>query len=198
MKPRTVLSMATAPAQQAALVTGELMTAEQVYELPEDGTRRELVEGVLQTMSPAGGEHGRIAARLLIRVGVFVQAQRLGEVFAAETGFVLGRGPDTVRAPDVAYVRGERVPQARISGFPPLAPDLVAEVVSPHDRAVDVTKKALAWLDAGVRVVWVVDPDNRTVTVHRPGGASVLRGSDVLRDEDVLSGFALPLDELWN
>jgi Uma2 family endonuclease len=126
-----------------------------------------------------------------------VERERLGEVFTAETGFVLRRDPDTVRAPDVAFVRAERVPQARVPGFPAMAPDLVAEVVSPYDRAVEVSGKALAWLDAGVRLVWVVDPENRTVTVHRPGGTTVLRGRDQLSGEDVLPGFALPLEELW-
>ena len=90
------------------------------------------------------------------------------------------RDPDTVRAPDVALVRAERVPLARVPGFPTLTPDLVAEVVRPHDRAVEVSGKALAWLDAGVRLVWVVDPENPTVTVHRPGGTTVLRGGDDL------------------
>ena len=94
-------------------------------------------------------------------------------------------------------MRAERVSQARVPGFPALAPDLVAEVVSPYDRAVEVSGKALAWLDAGVRLVWVVDPQNRTVTVHRPGGTAVLRGRDELSGEDVLAGLALPLEQLW-
>jgi Uma2 family endonuclease len=184
--------MATAPMQ-----THVPMTAQELAELPDDGTRHELVEGVLRTMTPAGGEHGRTGARLLVRMGAFVERERLGELFTAETGFLLRRDPDTVRAPDVAFVRTECAPQARVPGFPALAPDLVAEVVSPSDRAVEVAGKALAWLDAGVRLVWVVDPQNRTVTVHRPGGTTVLRGTDQLSGEDVLPGFALPLEELW-
>ena len=173
------------------------MTAQELAELAGDGARYELVEGVLRTMTPAGGEHGRTGARLLVRLGAFVERERLGEVFTAETGFVLSRDPDTVRAPDVAFVRTERAPQARVPGFPALAPDLVAEVVSPSDRAVEVAGKALAWLDAGVRLVWVVDPQNRTVTVHRPDGTTVLRGRDQLNGEDVLPGFVLSLAELW-
>jgi Uma2 family endonuclease len=173
------------------------MTAEQLADLPDDAARHELVEGELHTMTPAGGEHGRTGARLLLRVGALVEARRLGDVFTAETGFVLSRDPDTVRAPDVAFVRAERVAAARVPGFPVLAPDLVAEVVSPSDRAVEVAAKALAWLDAGVRLVWVVDPANRTVTVHSPEGTRVLRGQDELDGEDVLPGFSLPLEELW-
>lgn len=185
--------MASAPIPEAPLTT-----AEQLLDLPDDGMRHELVEGTLRTMTPAGGEHGRIGARLLIRVGVFVESRRLGEVFTAETGFWLGRDPDTVRAPDLAFVRADRVPDARVPGFVPLAPDLVAEVVSPNDRAVEVAGKALSWLDAGVRLVWVVDPANQTVTVYRPDGVSVLRGGDALHGEDVLPGFDLALTELWS
>ncbi|RBY79518.1 Uma2 family endonuclease [Geodermatophilus sp. TF02-6] len=184
--------MTTAPAAQAAS-----MTAEQLLELPDDGLRHELVEGVLRTMAPAGARHGSVAARLLLRVGVFVEQQRLGRLYAAETGFRLRRDPDTVRAPDVAFVRADRVADAEVPGFLPLAPDLVAEVVGPTDRAAEVTGEALAWLDAGARLVWVVDPENRTVTVYRPEGAGVRRGQDALDGEDVLPGFTLPLPELW-
>ncbi|TFV63049.1 Uma2 family endonuclease [Geodermatophilus sp. DF01-2] len=185
--------MSTAPAQQSAL-----MTAEQLFELPDDGMRHELVEGVLHTVAPAGAEHGWVGARLLVRIGAFLDTRDLGAVFTAETGFRLRRDPDTVRAPDVAFVRADRVAEARVPGFPSLAPDLVAEVVSPNDRASEVVGKALAWLDAGVSAVWVVDPENRTVTVYRHDGVRVLRGSDTLQDEEVLPGFTLPLGELWS
>ena len=171
--------MSTAPASHTVP-----MTAEQLLELPDDGMRHELVDGDLHTKAPAGGAHGQIAAELLGRMFAVVQAGRLGRLFAAETGFRLRRDPDTVRAPDVAFVRTDRVAEARVPGFPALAPDLVAEVVSPSDRAAEVTGEALAWLDAGVSTVWVVDPENRTVTVYR-------------QDGDVLPGFALPLQELW-
>lgn len=174
------------------------MTAEQLFQLPADGMRHELVEGVLRTMAPAGFEHGLVAATLLARVQAFATAHRLGRVLAAETGFVLRRGPDTVRAPDVAFVRADRMPTNRVTGFADLVPDLVAEVVSPSDRASDVVNKVLAWLDAGVALVWVADSGSRTVTTYRPGVATVLRGDDVLRGaDDVLPGFALPLGELW-
>ena len=116
--------------------------------------RHELVDGALRTLAPAGGEHGRIGARLLIRIGVFVEAQRLGEVFTAGTGFWLRRNPDTVRAPDVAFVRAERLPSKPDEVvFYRLAPDLVVEVVSPFDRRTEVTAKVMMWLDAGVRDV---------------------------------------------
>ena len=165
--------------------------------MPGDGARHELVDGVVRTMAPAGGLHGETGASLLVEVASYVRQNRLGAVFTAETGFRIARDPDTVRAPDVAFVRTERVEAARVPGFPDLAPDLVAEVVSPSDRAVDVVEKALAWLDAGVRLVWVVDRANRLITVHSPGVTNTLRGDAVLDGGDVLPGFSLDLDDLW-
>lgn len=175
------------------------MTAEELLDLPDDGLRHELVLGELRTMTPAGYEHGRVAMRIGSRLDAFVEAQGLGEVLGAETGFTLARGPDTVRAPDVAFVRAERVPAAEDrAGFAELAPDLAVEVVSTWDRASEVSEKALMWLDAGVRLVWVVDPTTRLATVYRSGGVvGLFRGQDVLDGEDVLPGFTLPLWELF-
>lgn len=176
------------------------MTAEQLLELPDDGLRHELVDGELRTMSPAGYRHGRVSLRVGRRVGDFVDEHDLGEVLSNDTGFVLGRGPDTVRAPDVAFVRAEvAATLVDEKGFAEVAPDLVVEVVSPSDRAGEVVAKALAWLDAGVRLVWVVDPDSRSVLVHRPDGVGrLVRGAGAVLDgDDVLPGFALPLDELF-
>jgi Uma2 family endonuclease len=117
---------------------------------------------------------------------------------AAGTGFVLNRGPDTVRAPDVAFVARSRLSTAPSWGFPELAPDLVVEVVSPWDRASEVSAKAAMWLDAGVRLVWVVDPQARLATVPHPGGQdSVLREDGTLDGEDVLPGFRLPLASVF-
>lgn len=184
--------MATAEAPPAVLTT-----AEQLGDLPDDGLRHELVEGVVTTVSPTGARHGRIAARLLLRVGVHVEERRLGEVFAAETGFLIHRGPDTVRAPDVAYVAADRAAEVDVPGFAALAPDLVAEVVSPSDRAVEVAAKARAWVDAGVRLVWVVDPVNHVVTSCGTDGVRVLADDDVLEGADVLPGFSLALSDLF-
>jgi Uma2 family endonuclease len=175
------------------------MTAEELFDLPDDGMRHELVEGELRTMPPAGFEHGDVAAELLFHVKAFVDAGKLGVVLAAETGFVLRRGPDTVRAPDVAFVRTERVPpREQRRKFAELAPDLVAEVTSPSDRVSEVNRKVAQWLDAGVRFVWVVDPESGVVVAHQPGGvAHLLRGDDVLDGGEVLPGFTLPLPDLF-
>jgi Uma2 family endonuclease len=182
---------ATAPIERPG------MTAEELFELQDDGLRHELVEGELRTMAPAGFDHGRVALRIGARILAHVEEQLLGEVLAAETGFVLARDPDTVRAPDVAFVASERAPLGT-RGFPELAPDLVVEVVSPSDRASEVASKAAMWIDAGVRLVWVVDPQARLAAVHHPGGlVTVLREDGVLDGEDVLPGFRLPLTTVF-
>jgi Uma2 family endonuclease len=174
------------------------MTAEELLDLPDDGMRHELVEGELRTMPPAGFEHGRVAVRVAARLLEYVDENGAGDVLAAETGFLLRRGPDTVRAPDAAFVAAGRVmPNTRT--FAELAPDLVVEVVSPSDRASDVASKATEWLDAGVRLVWVVDPQARLAAVHHPGGVvTVLRDDGVLDGEDVLPGFRLALSSLFD
>lgn len=173
------------------------MTAEQLFELPDDGMRHELVEGELRTMAPAGEHHGWVALALGSKIFEYVEQRRLGRAYAAETGFVIHRGPDTVRAPDVAFVAAPRVSEIPARGFAELAPDLVVEVVSPSDRASDVSSKAAMWLDAGVRLVWVVDPQARLAAVHHPGGlVTVLREDGHLDGEDVLPGFRLPLASL--
>ena len=175
------------------------VTAEELFDLPDDGMRHELVEGELRSMTPAGMEHGRVALRLGARVLAHVEENSLGEVYAAETGFLLRRDPDTVRAPDVAFVAVDRLPPSSGGGFAELAPDLVVEVVSPSDRASEVASKAAMWLDAGVRLVWVVDPQARLSAVHHPGGlVTVLREDGTLDGEDVLPGFRLPLAPLFD
>jgi Uma2 family endonuclease len=174
------------------------MTAEELFELPDDGLRHELVEGELRTTTPAGFEHGRVAARILARVLDHADEHELGSVLAAETGFVLGRDPDTVRAPDVPFVAADRLPTQPEPGFGRIVPDLVVEVVSPWDRASEVSSTAAMWLDAGVRLVWVVDPQARLASVHHPGGqVTVLREDGVLEGEGVLPGFRLPSATLF-
>lgn len=182
----------------AAVPTGP-MTAEQLLELPDDGLRHELVEGELRTMSPAGYRHGKIALDLGRRIGNHAAEHGLGDVLSSETGFVLRRDPDTVRAPDVAFVKAERARAlSSVTGFAEVAPDLVVEVVSPSDRASEVTAKAVAWLDAGVRLVWVVDPQARLVTVHRPDGVlTLVRGADAVLDGgDVVPGLQVRLADV--
>ena len=163
------------------------------------GQRTELVGGHLIVMAPAGGRHGQVAHRLGLFIGNHVLERNLGRVFAAETGFVLQRDPDTVRAPDVAFVAGERLGAGEIpAGFLDMAPDLAAEVVSPGDSAAAVRDKVRDWLKAGTQVVWVVCPETRSVVVHRRGHAEkALNEADELGGEPVFEDFAVPVRELF-
>ncbi len=151
-------------------------------------------------MTPAGFEHGRIAMRLGWRIGRYVEEHDLGEVLAAETGFTLERDPDTVRAPDVAFVRKERVPpSSERRRFAELGPDLVVEVVSPGDRAAAIEEKVQDYLHAGVRLIWVVYPDTKSVTEYRPATQAKSFGlEDELQGYDVLPGFICPVAQLFS
>ena len=163
------------------------------------GKRTELVSGDLVVMAPAGGRHGQVAHRIGLFIGNHVLERDLGRVFAAETGFLLRRGPDTVRAPDVAFVAGERLgTEETPAGFLELAPDLAVEVVSPGDSAGAVRDKIQDWLAAGTRLVWVVYPETRSVVVHRQGGSpETLSEEDTLSGVPALSDFAVRVRELF-
>jgi Uma2 family endonuclease len=177
------------------------MTADELIKLPTGmGQRYELVAGVIRTMSPAGSRHGRTAIRLGGRLAAFVEAHQLGEAFAAETGFILGRNPDTVRAPDAAFVSAARIPASGLpDGYFPGAPDLAAEVVSPNDTASEVQAKVADYLAAGSRLVWVIYPDLRQVAVFDAARANrILSAGDQLDGGDVLPGFSLALAELFD
>jgi Uma2 family endonuclease len=177
-----------------------LVTADDLYTMPDHGGRNELVKGEIVPMSPASTKHGQLAFRLAFKVGLFVAENKLGEVYAAETGFTISQNPDTVRAPDVAFVTGSRLPEEGIpaSGFWAIAPDLVAEVVSPNDRMSDVQDKMTDYLNAGVRLVWLVDPKTRTVTAYQSfKDVQILIEWDVLEGGDVLPGFQLALADLF-
>lgn len=181
------------------LAKPELVTAEQALDWPDPDTRFELVAGVVQPMTPAGGPHGVINVNLLCVLGGHVRAHRLGALFSPDTGFVLRRGPDTVRCPDVAFVAAERLPPGGVRrGFPELAPDLAVEVRSPTDRTRASRAKIAEYLDVGVRLVWAIDPAARTVTVHTPDGAARRLGEgDTLDGGDVVPGFRCAVAELF-
>ena len=180
-------------------LTGKRMTAEELWRLPDDGMRHELIYGELKTMSPSGSEHGWLAMRLGAGLHGFVERHRLGRVYAAETGFWLARNPDLVRAPDAAFVCQERLAAAgETTGYFPGAPDLAVEVVSPNDRSAEIEEKVATWLAYGTRLVIVVYPRTRTARVHRPGQPPHDLGEgDSLDGADVLPGWALPLRELF-
>ena len=177
--------------------TETLMTAEQLLHNPIPNKRTELVNGRLIVREPTGYPHGRAAARMLIAIGQHVVATKSGEILTAETGFTLRRGPDTVRAPDVAYVSNAQIAGRTLRGFAELAPELVVEVLSPDDRKGEVREKVLDWLAAGSRLVWVLDPERRTGRVHRAEGSeSSLTEQDAFDGEDVLPGLRVSLAEV--
>lgn len=179
--------------------TTRLLTAEEYAELPDDHMRTELVRGELVHMVLPGGEHGDVAAQLLMLVGGYVKSKRLGKVYAAETGYLMGRDPDTVRGADMTFIRRERLAQiADPRKQIPIPPDLAVEVISPNDRRGKIDAKTAEWLAFGVRLLWNVNPRNRTVTVRRPGAAAVILGADdTLDGGDVVPGFQCRVAELF-
>lgn len=173
------------------------MTAEELLRLNIPNKRTELVRGVLVVREPAGYQHGNVAAVILAAIASHVYANSLGRVFAAETGFTLRRNPDTVRAPDVAFISTARLPDPPPRGFAELAPDLAVEVLSPDDRPGEVLTKVGDWLNAGARLVWVVDPIHVAARVYRADGTeSILGETDALGGEDVLPGFEFALSAI--
>src|SRR2546423_4035912 len=165
--------MPTEPAYVAGMSPGSPapVTAEELLTLSIPDKRVELVRGVLIVREPARYAHGRVAMNLAVQLATYVENAAAGQVFAAETGFTLARGPDTVRAPDIAFVRRDRLPDPATQGFPELAPDLVVEVLSPGDRPGEVLAKVADWLTAGTRLVWTVDPQRRMARIYRDDGS---------------------------
>ena len=175
------------------------MTAEELLMMPKDGFRYELVKGELKKMSPAGFNHGVVGMSLGVLLAQHVKANKLGVVCLAETGFKIATDPDTVLAPDVSFVRRERIPQ---SGLPKAyfagPPDLAVEVVSPGDTKKEVSEKVEDWLAAGAQAVWVVNPQRLTVTIHRPQMEAVTLGEDdELDGQDVVPGVRCRVAEIF-
>ena len=157
----------------------------------------ELIDGELIELTPTAGESGWIAGRLFSRLERFVDANGLGWAFPPETGFVLFGDRATVRSPDSAYVQRDRL-ERPAGSFVPVAPDLAAEVLSPSDRMTDALSKITMYLQAGVRLVWLIDPESRTVVVFRSDAApATLRAGDVLDGGEVLPGFSVPVAEIF-
>lgn len=175
-----------------------LITADELLALPDDGWRYELVEGVLQKMPPPGENHAAISLIIGASLLQYVNSHGLGLV-TSERGFILRSGPDVVRAPDVAFVRQERISATgRLRGYRQGAPDMAVEVNSPHDRPGDIAAKVREYLAAGTRMVVVIDPEPRLVTVYRaPDKITFLTVHDTLDGGDVVPGWQLPVASIF-
>jgi Uma2 family endonuclease len=180
-------------------VVRQQVTADELLHMPEDGFRYELVRGELRRLPLAGNVHGRVAVSVAWRLARHVKENRLGHVYAAETGFRLATNPDTVRAPDVAFVSRDRVEAVgEVEGFWPEAPQLVVEVISPGDSYADVEEKVFDWLDAGTKMVVVINPRQRSATVYKsPTNITALAEADVLDGGDIVPGFELEVREIF-
>ncbi len=176
-----------------------LMTADELLAMPDDGGIYELVRGELISMSPSAYLPAVVAGRTLATLGGFVLSRRLGEVGTAEGGFYLFRDPDTVRAPDVWFVRASRVLTGEATRhFFGGAPDLAIEILSPSDRYVDVMAKVCEYIAAGSELVWVIDPFGRTAAVFGANRRAELLDEDgMLNGGDVIPGFSVALRDLF-
>jgi Uma2 family endonuclease len=175
------------------------VTADELLAMPDDGLCYELVKGELRMAPPPGFEHGKVTMNLAGPLYQHVKTNDLGVVFAAETGFKLESNPDTVRAPDVAFMRRERVLETgKLAGYSSGPPDLAVEVLSPSDRTIEVEEKVAEWLEAGARMVWVVSPKLHTVTVYRSLTDIVtLTAKDKLDGGEVVPGFQINVAEIF-
>lgn len=188
------------PAERAyvpKMTAPSLMTADELLHVNLPGKKVELVRGVLVVREPPGFQHGAIMMRLGAMILQHVDAHNLGLVVVGDPGFKLASGPDTVRGPDIAFIRRERVPRPLPGGFAAFPPDLVIEIRSPSDRPGDILGKVGDWLSAGTRLVWVIDPPHRVAHVYRQDGTQMTIGpGEALDGEDVLPGFSCLLDSL--
>ena len=162
--------------------------------LESDMEGYEYVKGELIPMPPTSGEHGKISINLILPLGVYVRENQLGDVYASDTGFQIG---DRVLMPDIAFVSTERMPEDLSTAFA-IPPDLAVEVVSRTDTQSRVIEKAFAYLNAGVRLVWVLEPRSKTVTIYRSEtDIKLLTRNDTLTGEDVVEGFSCQVAQLF-
>ena len=180
--------------------TEKTMTADDLLRLDSEGVRGELIRGALCETMPTGVRHGKVVVNLAILLGGFIKPRRLGWVLASDVGFLLERNPDTVREPDIAYISAHNLPlDAEVTGYYVGAPDLAVEVFSPNDSPREVNDKARMWISFGVPLVWVVNPDTRSVDAHRPNLTLLtLTEDDTLDGGNVLPGFTCPVRDLFD
>ena len=163
----------------------------------DDSVQIELDEGELITMPPAGMDHGHLEIELGRLLSAFVQRNGLGRVYSGDTGFRLT--PDTVRSPDIAFVRKDRVPEVHRSGFGKGAPDLAVEIHSPSDCTRQLMPKVRQYLAAGCHTVWIVNPERKEVDVFEASGAErTVTSQELLDAPELLPGFSVRVSDLFN
>jgi Uma2 family endonuclease len=174
------------------------VTADELLAMGKDAPY-ELMDGVLKEFPWSGVLAGVIGAQLVSALDKFVQSSQLGYVTGGKAGYVLSRNPDTVVAPNIGFVRHARFPDGLPDrGFCPTPPDLAIEVISFDDMRADIEQKQRLYTRAGVPLVWLVDPEARTVTVYRLGAEpEVLDESMMLEGEDIVPGFSLPVERVF-
>jgi len=178
-------------------VEKRLVTAEDLLCLPTD-MRCELLDGEVVELSPAGGRHNDVMGVLTALLWTYVKTARLGKVLPGDTGIILRRNPDRVRAPDICFIAQDRLPADGVpEGFLEIVPDLIVEIVSPSDRARDVQQKTDEWLRAGARLVWTIYPETRTVVAQTATGTQSYREHDTLTAVPVLPDFTVPVAMLF-
>ncbi len=178
----------------------KLLTAEDLLRLDSEGIHGELIRGELYETMSAGRIHGKVAAIIISVLMAFVRPRRLGQVIGTDAGVLLERSPDTVREPDVAFISAEKMSlDSEATGYFEGIPDLVVEVMSPNDSYRDMHDKARMWLSYGVPIVWVADPDARSVYEHRIGlPVLTLDEDDTLDGGDVLPGFTCVVRDMFD
>jgi Uma2 family endonuclease len=179
------------------MITKTLLTADDLARMPDDASVQiELDEGQLITMPLAGFEHGERENQIMFLLAQHVRKNKLGKVVSGDTGFRLN--DRTVLAPDVAFVRRERVESVRSKSFAKGAPDLAVEIFSPSDGIRQSTRKVKQYLAAGCHTVWVVYPKRQEVKVFEASGAErTLHSGDLLEAPDLLPGFSVKVAELF-
>jgi Uma2 family endonuclease len=177
----------------------KLTTADELWAIGDDGCRYDLIEGELYRMSPASPKHGAVVHEFSTSLGIYLRSNPIGGAYGAESGFRLSRDPDTVLAPDAAFLRSDKIPpEDQQDSFWEVVPDLVVEVISPTDTVRYLADKVAAYLDAGVTVVLTIDPKRLTLSVHtRDGITRTLGVNGVLELPDILPGFSLPISEIF-
>jgi Uma2 family endonuclease len=176
----------------------KLLTAEEFFLLPnpDDGSQQELVRGEVITMPPPGGMDGVCCLKAGRRIGNFVEERELGTVTSNDTGFVTERGPDSVRGPDIAHWSKNRLPVVPVC-YIEVAPSLLVEVLSPSNTSKQIRGKLKEYFAKGVRIVWVIAPEDRTLTIYRtPDEGRLLHETATATGEDVLPGFTCRVSDL--